>query len=187
MSNASSKTKKEPSGYLWKYNEASCIRYKKFCLVDNLLSPATLSWNMMGTSCTDLHWHRVMISKPILKPMGFILFSPRASTSFVVQKNPDIGSVEPDNGHANSVAPALIIFRCKAQAATPPPGTFLEPTENSAFLSRTGFATAGTLSGSCCKSASMQRSVLYLAFENPKSTAELKPLPSAFLRQCMRI
>mmetsp|Transcript_28941 Transcript_28941/g.70557 ORF Transcript_28941/g.70557 Transcript_28941/m.70557 type:complete len:274 (+) Transcript_28941:286-1107(+) len=163
------------------------MRYNTFCFVDNLLCPATRSWNMIGTSFTFWHLHRTMISNPILKPIGFICPSPLASTFFVVQKNPDIGSVEPLNGHANAVAPALMILRCRAHAATPPPSTFLEPTLNSTWPVKTGCATAGTLSGSCCRSASMHKIVSYLALENPRRTAELSPLPSDLLRTWIRI
>mmetsp|Transcript_27202 Transcript_27202/g.43179 ORF Transcript_27202/g.43179 Transcript_27202/m.43179 type:complete len:216 (-) Transcript_27202:78-725(-) len=140
---------------------------------------------MIGTSLIVLHRHRTMISKPILNPIGFMR-SPLAKTSFVVQKNPDIGSVEPLRGHASNVAPALMTLRWKAQAATPPPGTFRDPTLNSAFFVRTGSATAGTDSGSCCRSASIQSIVSYFAFEKPSNTAELNPLPTDLSRTCMR-
>merc|ERR1719460_1219746 len=123
-----------------------------------------------------------MISRLILKPIELIYLA-LFKVSFVVQKKPLIGSVEPAIGHASRVAPQLIKRLKKFHSKpTPPPFVYREPTENSALPSRTGDATAGTLSGSCWRSASMHSMVGLAAFSKPKSTALLRPRHSERFR-----
>mmetsp|Transcript_33844 Transcript_33844/g.85989 ORF Transcript_33844/g.85989 Transcript_33844/m.85989 type:complete len:269 (+) Transcript_33844:82-888(+) len=140
------------------YSEASWRKYSTFCFMLSLDSPATRSRKVIGTSTTAVHRHRTMSSRPILKPIVLTPASAlRASVALRRQKKPDIGSDERESGHASEVAPAEMMRRTSDHSKPrPPPPTLREPTAKSALPAKTGAAMAGTASGSCCRSASMQ-------------------------------
>mmetsp|Transcript_36927 Transcript_36927/g.109867 ORF Transcript_36927/g.109867 Transcript_36927/m.109867 type:complete len:241 (-) Transcript_36927:24-746(-) len=155
-----------------------------FCLIVSFDSPASRSRKVIGTSRTRVQRQRTISSSPILNP--FVLMpaaAPRASVSLDRQKKPDMGSDEPDRGTARRVAPWEMARRKSDHSKpTPPPPTLRDPTAKSASPSRTGLATAGTASGSCCKSASMHKTTGAAAAPKPFSTADASPRPSPRLR-----
>mmetsp|Transcript_20489 Transcript_20489/g.64469 ORF Transcript_20489/g.64469 Transcript_20489/m.64469 type:complete len:275 (-) Transcript_20489:894-1718(-) len=160
-------------------------KYSTFCFADSFDSPASRSRNVIGTSTTREQSQRTMISRPILNPTGRGV--PRARAFFVVQKKPDIGSVDFVSGNASAVAPAEMARRTADHSKpTPPAPTLRLPTLKSARPSSTGAATAGTASGSCCRSASMQSTTPCSAAPKPKSTADERPRPSLRFRVARR-
>ena len=85
------------------------------------------------------------------------------------------------------MAPQLITRRASGQLpSTSPPPTWREPTEKSAAPSSTGAATAGTDSGSCCRSASITSTTACRAIPMPSTTADERPEPSWRRRTCAR-
>mmetsp|Transcript_16202 Transcript_16202/g.49011 ORF Transcript_16202/g.49011 Transcript_16202/m.49011 type:complete len:209 (+) Transcript_16202:312-938(+) len=141
----------------------------------------------MGTSWTVRQRDRTMISRAILKPRALRpLVRARWNVAFSTQKKPDIGSVDLASGHASNVAPfEMTRRRSDHSKPTPPWSTLREPMANWASPRSTGATTAGTDSGSCCRSASMHASTSNLPSEKPSTTALLRPRPSPLRRTCM--
>mmetsp|Transcript_6528 Transcript_6528/g.19841 ORF Transcript_6528/g.19841 Transcript_6528/m.19841 type:complete len:209 (-) Transcript_6528:56-682(-) len=153
----------------------------------SLDSPEARSRKVIGTSTILSHRHRTMSSRAILNPSGLHARRPASSVDRGRQKKPDMGSVDEESGAARSVAPLeTTVRRSDHSKPTPPSATFREPTAKSASPERTGRATEGMASGSCWRSASMQRRVSCLAKLKPRSTALLSPRPSALLLTCIR-
>ncbi|KAH3672241.1 hypothetical protein WICPIJ_010093 [Wickerhamomyces pijperi] len=94
---------------------------------------------------------------------------------FCKPKKPDIGSVAVVNGTARILAPPEMTRRYNGQSLSiPTPAAYLVPMTNGCFLNL--FKKSGTLSGGCCKSASIQTKYSPLDSWKPLNTAEDNPL-----------
>ena len=117
-------------------------------------------------------------SRAILKPWELISWGLALVKYFFCRpKKPLIGSEAVVNGLAIILAVEEITRRCNGQSLSmPTPGAYLVPSTNGCFLKESN--KLGTLSGGCCKSASIQIKYSPLASWNPFSTALDRPRSS---------
>ena len=141
------------------YTHLDVYKRQTMTLPDNLDSPSVLTPKENGTSPIGTllgNGNFTNKSNATLKPCGLIFLASSCTRYFFCKpKKPLIGSEAVVNGLAMALAPEEMTLRYNGQSLSiPTPGAYLVPKTNGCFLKLSN--NWGTLSGGCCKSASMQ-------------------------------